>query len=171
MKKATIFVIILSLITTAAVSVTVWTLFFRDNTVILAPDYAPVETEPNAESIPGDNSNRVESPEGGGSVSLSYSTEIIIDLKTGTATLFFANPGKSNHDMVLQIVIQENMILQSGRLTPGNQVTKLELLDGAVQKLQSGGYDGLLLIFYYDQQSGEKAMINTEIPVSVTVRG
>lgn len=170
MKKPTILIIILLIVTTAAVSVTVWALFFRDDTVILAPDYAPIETEPNAETIPNDSGNRVESPQGGGSVSLSYSTEVTIDLSEGTASLYFGNPGKSNHDMVLQIVIQDTVILQSGRLTPGNQVMKLDLLSGSERILQPGGYDGILLIFYYNQQSGEKAMVNTEIPVSITVK-
>ena len=32
-----------------------------------------------------------------------------------------------------------------------------------------GGYDGKFVVLYYDRASGERAMINTEIPVSVTV--
>ena len=59
--------------------------------------------------------------------------------------------------------------MQSGRLRPGNQVTSLDLLDGAANQLAAGGYDGKFVVLYYDQQSGEKAMIHTEIPVTVTV--
>jgi len=71
--------------------------------------------------------------------------------------------------MVLQIVIQGTVILQSGRITPGNQVTQLELSADAAQLLSSGGYEGSFLVFYYDPVSGEKAIVNTEIPISVTV--
>ena len=71
--------------------------------------------------------------------------------------------------MVLQLVIDDVVILQSGLLTPGNQVTTLSLLDGAEKRLADGGYDGKFVVLYYDRASGERAMINTEIPVSVTV--
>ena len=45
----------------------------------------------------------------------------------------------------------------------------LNLLDGAEKKLAAGGYDGKIVVLYYDRTSGEKAMVNTEIPVTVTV--
>ncbi|MFR6562092.1 MAG: hypothetical protein ACLUR5_08915 [Eubacterium ventriosum] len=80
-----------------------------------------------------------------------------------------ANPTKSNQDMVLQLVIDDVVILQSGRLEPGNRVSALNLLDGAEKKLATGGYDGKIVVLYYDRTSGEKAMVNTEIPVTVTV--
>ena len=52
----------------------------------------------------------------------------------------FANPAESNQDMVLQIVIQETEVAQSGRLVPGKQVTKLTLSDNV--ELQAGTYEG-----------------------------
>ena len=82
----------------------------------------------------------------------------------------FANPGKSLQDMVVQIVIDETVIVQSGTLKPGNQVTTLNLLDGAEKQLQPGGYDGKFVVFYYDPDSGEKAVVNTEIPITITVQ-
>lgn len=162
-------IIILTLITTAAVGVTVWTVFFRDNT-ILAPDYAPVEKEEHAETIPGDTGEKMESEKGGGSVSLSYSDNVTIDLSDRQASLLFGNPGRSNQDMVLQIVIQDTVIVQSGTLSPGNQVTTLNLLPGAEKRLIPGGYEGKFAVFYYSVETGEKAMVNTEIPVSITIQ-
>ena len=81
----------------------------------------------------------------------------------------FANPTKSNQDMVLCLVINDVVVLQSGRLTPGNKVSELNLIDGIEKRLDEGGYNGKFVVFYYDRTSGEKAMINTEIPVEVTV--
>ena len=164
-----ILIIILTLITTAAVGVTVWTVFFRDNT-ILAPDYAPVKKEEHAETIPGDTGEKMESEKGGGSVSLSYSDNVTIDLSDRQASLLFGNPGRSNQDMVLQIVIQDTVIVQSGTLSPGNQVTTLNLLPGAEKRLIPGGYEGKFAVFYYSVETGEKAMVNTEIPVSITIQ-
>lgn len=113
----------------------------------------------------------MEKPDGGGSVSLSYSKEISISLSKGTASLYFANPGKSNEDMLIQIVIQDNVIAQSGTISPGYQVRELELDPSAGSLLQAGTYEGMIVIHYYDQQTNERAVLNTEIPVSVTVEG
>ena len=173
MRKTTILILILLLITIAAMCVTVWALFFRDSggQQTLTPDYAPQKQEQNAETIPDDSGEKMEKPEGGGSVSLTYSNNVTIDLSDKAASLYFANPGKSNQDMVLQIVIQDTIILQSGTLAPGHQVKLLNLLEGAETMLQPGGYEGKFIVLYYDQESGEKAMVNTEIPVSITVVG
>jgi len=167
--KKNLLIFALMLITLTAVAVTVWALFFRTPDVHLAPDYAPVDTEQHAQPIPGDQGEQTQAQPGSGSVSLTYSNEVVIDLNSGLAELLFANPGRSNQDMVLQIVIQGTVILQSGRITPGNQVTQLELSADAAQLLSSGGYEGSFLVFYYDPVSGEKAIVNTEIPISVTV--
>ena len=149
-KKKWLLLLLLLLITIAAVGLSVWAIWFRDGDAILAPDYAP-------------------QPEGGGAVGLTYAKEVDISLSDKKATLLFANPTKSNQDMVLQLVIDDVVILQSGRLEPGNRVSALNLLDGAEKKLAAGGYDGKIVVLYYDRTSGEKAMVNTEIPVTVTV--
>lgn len=160
---------ILAMITVIALGVTVWALFFRDSGPVLAPDYAPQEEEQHAETIPNDDGEKMEQPDGGGSVSLSYSREVTIALGEETAKLYFANPGKSNQDIVLQLVVQDQVILQSGTLKPGNQVTSLELLNGAAKMLSEGGYEGKFVVLYYHPETGEKAVVNTEIPVSITV--
>lgn len=160
---------ILVLITLIAVSVTIWALFFRNTTSVLTPDYAPQEEEQYAEEIPDDNSKKLEQPEGGGAVSLTYSKDVSIDLSEKIASLVFANPSKSNQDMVLQIVVQDTVIVQSGTLKPGNQVKSLALINSTEQQMSAGTYEGKFNVLYYDQTTGEKAIVNTEIPVTITV--
>jgi len=167
--KQSLLIFILLLITVTALCVTVWALFFREPDVVLAPDFAPVAEEANAKPIPDDTGTADKAKPGSGSVSLTYSNVVTIDLSQKSAALLFANPGRSNQDMVLQIVIQDTVIVQSGRITPGNQVMELELGADAADMLRPGGYEGSFLIFYYDRESGEKAVISTEIPISVTV--
>ena len=170
-KKIKLLIAVLLLITAAAVGVTVWALFFREQqTVVLTPDYAPQEEEINIEAIPGDSGEKMESEEGGGSVSLSYSNEATRDISDKKAYVYFANPGKSNQDMVLQIVISEEVILQSGTIVPGYKVSELDLLKDAEKMLSPGGYDGKFVVLYYSPESGEKAIVNTEIPIHITVR-
>jgi len=168
-KRNRILILILSLITLIAISVTVWALFFRDKNENLPPDYAPQETEINAEPIEGDDDARLEQPEGGGAVSLTYSKDVTVSLSDKTAALLFGNPARSSQDMVVQLIIQDTVIIQSGTLKPGNQVTKLELLNGAEKALSEGTYEGKLNILFYDRNTGEKAIVNTVIPVTVTV--
>ena len=153
-------ILILLLITIVAVSLTVWALFLQKPQQILSPDYAPIETEKYAESIPNDKGEQVKSEKGGGSVRLTYSNQVSIDLNKKKASLMFANPGASNQDMVVQVLIQDTVIVQSGTLKPGHQVTTLELLEGADEKLTVGGYDGKFVISYYNQENGEKAIVN-----------
>lgn len=168
-KKKRLLILLLLLITIAAVGLSVWAIWFRDSAPVLAPDYAPRQIEENAEPIGDDGDEKLSQPDGGGAVGLTYAKEVGISLSDKSATLLFANPTKSNQDMVLQLVIDDVVILQSGRLEPGNRVSTLSLLDGAEKRLTAGGYDGKFVVLYYDRTSGEKAMINTEIPVTVTV--
>ena len=174
-KATTIIIAILALITVAALGVTMWALFLREpdegGKVILNPDYAPQQKEENAETIPDDTGEKMENPEGGGAVSLTYSNEVKIDISDKAAAVYFANPGKSNQDMVIQIAIRDTVILQSGTLSPGNQVKLLNLLEGAEEMLQPGGYEGKFIVLYYDPISGEKSMVNTEIPITINVVG
>jgi hypothetical protein len=49
-------------------------------------------------------------------------------------------------------------------------VNSLALLKDAEKKLTKGGYDGKFVVLYYNQDTGEKAILKTEIPVTVTVK-
>lgn len=169
-KRLLLLLLLLLLITIIAVAVSVWAIWFRGSkTPSLPPDYAPRETEINAEPIGDDDDTKLQQPEGGGAVSLTYAREVSISISKKSASLLFANPTKSNQDMVICLVIDDVVIFRSGRLTPGNKVSTLALEDGIEKSLSKGGYNGKFVVFYYDCESGEKAMVNTEIPVSVTV--
>lgn len=168
--ESRLIIALLLLITLAAVCVTVWALYFRTPDVLLAPDYAPKETEVHAQVIPDDRGEPAKSESGGGSVSLTYSNQVSIDLSREQASLMFANPGKSNQNMVLRIVIQDEVIVQSGTIPPGHQVNTLDLLEGAASMLVPGGYEGNFSILYYHPETGEKAMVNTEIPIHIEVK-
>lgn len=167
-KRKQLLIIILALILLVTIGVTVWKWFFRDSTPILAPDYAPQQTEKNAEPFNVDTDReKLQQQQGGGAVSLTYSREVTIDLSDKNASLMFANPKKSNQDIMIQIVIQDTVVVQSGILLPGYQVTKLDLFDKI--NLSNGIYEGKFVVFYYQKDTGEKAMINTEIPLTLTV--
>lgn len=169
-QKGVIFLILLLLvITISAVAISVWAIWFRPPKTVLSPDYAPRAEEEYAQPIDDTEEEKLEQPSGGGAVSLTYATSVSIDLSEENATLYFANPSRSNQDMVLQIAVQDTVIVQSGKLSPGSQVNTLDLLAGAEEQLQPGGYDGKFVVFYYQPETGEKAIVNTEIAINITV--
>lgn len=142
---------------------------YEQNNTMLIPDVAPDNMDENIEKIPNDTSTKDDSTNGA-SVRLTYSDEVTIDLRKETASLYFGNPGRSNQDMILQIVIQEEVIAQSDLIPAGYQLKTMDLRTDAASILQAGSYHGKFMIYYYDQETDELATINTEIPITVTVK-
>ncbi len=171
-KKRWLLLLLLLLLLLFLFSVTIFAMFFKKSGKSpskLTPDKAPKSSESSAEPIGDDNSSKLSAPKGGGAVSLTYSKAVNIDLSDKKVTLLFANPSKSTHDIVLQLVIKNTVVMQSGTLSPGNKVTKLDILKGTENLLQAGEYESKFVVSYFDRQSGEAAKVNTEIPVTVTV--
>lgn len=168
-KKGRYLTAVLIAITCIAICVTIWALFIRKPEQLLTPDYAPVELEAHAETMQDEEEDgeKLEQQEGGGAVSLMYSTEVFISKSGKNVSLLFGNPSKSNQDMVVQIVVQDTILVQSGLLKPGSQVTSLDIADTSM--LQPGIYEGTFKVLYYQPDSGEKAIVNTEIPIEITV--
>lgn len=164
-KHSNLLLVLLVIVTCLSVCTALWALSNREPTPVLLPDELPAAEE-NAVPTGDDNREKMDQPEGGGSVNLTYSDQITISLSEGTAQLFFANPSRSNQSMVVEIVIQGTTVVQSGALIPGTQVETLPLLDTA--KLSPGGYEGTFHVTFYDE-NGAQALLNTEIPISITV--
>ena len=123
-----------------------------------------------ADTTPAPESS-VSTSAGGGTVSLTYSDAASIDLTAGQVTLLFADPEKSGWDATVCLVIGEREAARSDLLAPGEQVTQLALLDGAEKGMAAGSCSGTLKVSFYHPQTGAKAMLDAEIPVTVTVTG
>lgn len=170
-KRRKLLIILLCAGIVVCLAITVWALFFRSqNDPGLTPDYAPAQTEPNVTPVEGDGS-RLDVPEGGGGISIEYVGSVNIDLSENKATFRYTHPAKSTQNIVLQIVVKDTVIAQSGLITPGNRLEELTLLDGAAKKLSAGTYtDAQFKILSYDPDSGEKAMVDTKAEITVTVQ-
>ena len=123
--------------------------------------------KPQTNTAPAPESS-ISTPAGGGTVSLTYSDAAGIDLTAGQVTLLFANPEKSGWDATVCLVVGEREAARSDLLAPGEQVTQLALLEGAEKDLSCSG---TLKVSFYHPQTGAKAMLDAEIPVTVTVTG
>lgn len=170
-------ILLLLLISIGSVSVAVWAITRKQKpetpkpteSPILTPDYAPGELEKNAESMGDQGDSKLKQPKGGGAVSITYSKDVTIDLSDKKATLMFGNPSRSNQSMVLQIVIQDTIVVQSNTLKPGYQVKKLDLPSNTKLK-KPGIYKGKFNVLYYNGDNGKKAVVNTEIPIDIKVQ-
>lgn len=167
-KKWLLLLLLLLLLLIVAIGVTVWSLFFRAKPT-LTPDYAPRQEEQYVKDIGDSGDEKLPQAKGGGAVSLTYTTKVTVDISGRMASLYFANPSKSNQDIVLQIIVQDVVIAQSGTISPGKQLDRLALLEEAVPMLSAGGYNGWFKVLYYQPDTHEKTIVNTEIPVNITV--
>lgn len=161
-------IIILSVGIVICTGVTIWAVFFRGGDDI-SPDYPPQGIESNQTPIDGDDSGKLESPEGGGVINVTYGTAATVDLSEKTVTIYYANPNASNQNVSILIMVNDLVVAKSDLITPGNQVSKLELQKDAASKLQVGGYDAELVVRAYDPESGEKAMVDTKGELTLTV--
>lgn len=138
---------------------------------VLNPDFPPQVVDPGAKPIPDDDDDDdLTIEEGGGGVGLMLSDKLTIDLSDKEVSLYFANPNRSLRDVVLWITVQDVVIAQSGRMLPGYQIETLDLIEGAETKLVEGVYSGKFIMYFYDPETNERATVNTEFPVTITVR-
>jgi|GEM_PF-1622089 len=135
------------------------------------PEIAPKKDE-NAENtvsgpFPGNTSGE------GGSVTLEYTDQVVISKSTGIVNMHFKNPITSNQDMVIQIAIQgkngEYIIMQSDRICPGYILRTTKAEEKILNVTPIGKYDGFYYIYYYNMNTGNRAVINTQIPIEITV--
>ena len=158
----------LAAITLISVSLCAFVLISNRRVKPIMPDYMPVEQDEFVFTIPNEPQEvPIDVPENGGGAIIICDTEITAHLQTGEIDMFYQNPANSPSAVVLQLVVADEIVAQSGSIYPGYQLQDMHLLDTA--RLQEGGYYGVVRIAYYDPISSEKALIDTDIEVSVTV--
>lgn len=152
----------------------------KDDKVVIPPDFPLIDIDPNSKPT-GDNQDKFTASQGGGAVAMSYSDKVGYDMSTGAVTLSFANPGSSTQAMVLQIIVYggvnedtgkpaEYLLAESGILPPGYYVEQIKATVEEGVTLTTGVYSGVMRVLFYNEQTGEKAIVNTDIPVNITVR-
>ena len=150
-----------------------------DGKVVLAPDYPLIKDEPNSRPT-NDEQEKFTASQSGGAVALSYSDEVSYDMASGLVTLSFTNPGSSTQAMVLQIIVygganadtgkpDEYLLAESGILRPGYYVEQLTATPEEGVTMSTGVYSGVMRVLFYREDTGEKAIVNTDIPVNITV--
>ena len=120
--------------------------------------------------LEGDNGDKIESPQGGGAINVTYNTNVTVDLSENKVQLLYANPNASNQNVAILIMINDLVVAKSDQITPGYGVDSLTLEAYAKERLSVGGYKGELVIRAYDPETGEKAMVDTKGEITITVK-
>ena len=113
-KKIRILIIVLCLIIVASITVTVVLTMNNAKPVDNPNQYPAVSEDPGAEPIDGDDTSQppLSNPEGGGSVSLTYSKQATAPKGDGIASILFQNPAKSNQGIVIQLQITDKELIE-----------------------------------------------------------
>lgn len=147
--------------------------------------YPALPVSEDAVPIEGDH----DKPEkNGNSVQYKMETELYTKTGEGQVAVKFENPGKSNHNVVLELQLTQDemkrkkikykgtasraVIAKSGAITPGYKLDKLQLKtmeDGTV--LKKGTYHAVAYLSLYDINTNAKAMVNAQTPVTLVIGG
>ena len=137
---------------------------------VLTPDYAPGEIDVNA--IKEKDTGEKMELSGGGAVSLSYSNIVSVALDSKKVKLYFKNPSKSRENVVLEIVVKQGekevVIAKSDIIPTGYAIYEMNLNKNV--RLAKGGYNGLFKVIYYDEETNEKQIVNTQIDITIDVK-
>ena len=117
----------------------------------------------------GSGGGKVESEIGGGFVSMIYTKEAHVDLSDSTIDMYFLNPYKSNHSVVLELYVtfmdQHWLVAKSGRVDAGyglKTMTFNQKVD-LVPTTETRIYKGKYVIRFYDPETGERSVFTTEV--------
>lgn len=167
-KKNNLIYLVLILLIVICIGVIIFLLIKNQNT--LTPEFAPGTIDTNAIKEE-DNGDKMDKTDGGGAVSLSYSNVVAVNTKTNDIKMYFKNPSKSRESIVLQIIVKQNdeeyVIAKSELLPPGYTLYNMKI--NTSKKIPIGGYNGIFRITYYNEDTGEKQIVNTEIDVKIEV--
>lgn len=169
-KKRRALTALLALITVLSVCAAIWAVFYRDrnDTSLSSADsgFEPVQVDSNVIEI-GGNEEKLSQPEGGGAVNITFSDAVSISLSSKEMQLMVQNPNKSNQNMTAAILIDGKVIAKSGLIKPGFMLEKLENAD--TDKLSAGTYEGIMAVNFYDPETNEKSVMESEFDVIITV--
>lgn len=158
----TLFGLLLAIICTALI---LWNIMTTPANVIKPYNPLP-EPDSNAEGLGDGTDDSSNDNTDGGTVSMIYSLDVKLDLSTKQAEIYFQNPSASNHAVVLQLYIisedKETMIAESGLIKAGNGLYQLSMIDGSAV-LSEGLYKGKYKVIFYNPNTGEKALVESDI--------
>ena len=145
-SKKNILIVVLCVIVVALVGVTVWALFFRDNST--ASNVSEVVKKPDSIAIPG------------------YE-KLVLKADQTEQDLTFSNPDQNACVFVITLSLEDGTVLwQSGEIKPGKTSLPVELNE----PLSAGTYQGILSYACYTEDSSRTPLNGAETQVVLRVQ-
>jgi hypothetical protein len=133
----------------------------------MTPDESYEQLDPGIEPFPEQpNQSEQQLPVGNRVASFVCEEQIRVDLAGEVVELMFANPSRSEQNVVIELWVRDVTVARSGRIEPGYRITSLPLL--ADHRLVQGIYAAQIKIYLYDPTGGEQTM-QMSVPVTLTV--
>ncbi len=133
--------------------------------------YAPVVPD-HDQIIIKDDEAKEEDSSGTNSLSFRFNETVRIDSKTGNCYLDFRNPSNNPNMLVVSLYADnesETLIAESGAINPGYGLSYLKLNKDGYAAVKSGVRKGHVLITAYSKETNDKAMVDSELPVQLTI--
>ena len=165
-RRSKTYLLLATVVALLAICIAVWALFFRAPETPADPEISPVADEHLTPTDDGDD-EKMPQAEGGGAVNITYSNEVTISLADATATVQITNPTRSNQSMLIQLMIQDVKVGQSGTIPPGNQLAVIPLNENIT--IEPGSYDGKFQLLFFDVKTNQQANLTTSIPVTIRI--
>ena len=140
------------------------------------PDYPEIPVDSNVETYVDTDAelpklDKLEKNDGGGAAGLTYKKEVTVYTSSGTVSLYFVNPNFSVDNVLVKVYADGFRIAETGILVPGTKITTLSLNDVGLRTMKDvGDFEGKFVIEFYNSETNEKSVLNTEIPITVKVR-
>lgn len=142
--------------------------------VLITPEHPMPDKDTSALPIEGEEGEengggKVESEADGGFVRMHYTTKAHVDLSDASINMFFANPVKSNRSVVLELYVtfmdKDWLVATSGRIDAGYGLRTMTFNEkvALVPTTEQRVYRGKYVVRFYDPDSGERAVVTTEI--------
>ena len=165
-RRSKTYLLLATVVALLAICIAVWALFFRAPETPADPEISPVADEHLTPTDDGDD-EKMPQAEGGGAVNITYSNEVTISLADATAAVQITNPTRSNQSMLIQLMIQDVKVGQSGTIPPGNQLAVIPLNENIT--IEPGSYDGKFQLLFFDVKTNQQANLTTSIPVTIRI--
>lgn len=168
-RRTEIMVTVMTGVSVFAFSFGIWAMWFQAP-VVVEPDYAVREMDSNATEMERSENTMLDIASGDGAATLIFERQVDIDLSHNVANFLVENPARATNNLVVEIVVKNQVIARSGAIKPGYRLTELNLTAGVGELLEPGVSDGQILVYTYDSETGERAVDNSKIIVTIIVR-
>lgn len=114
-----------------------------------------------------DDSGSLEAEEGQGSAIVICTQKVTVHTESGTVDLFYQNPHESKASVMLELYANGSLIASSEKIPSGYELDTLKLSCKLVAN--EGSYDGKLKILFFDDSTGERVNVDSEINILISV--